>query len=65
MISQMQIISGLALFSGPFIGSAFYVVGEKTLFGGFSMPMYILSLVYLLTIPLLLKGLQDNVNHPR
>ena len=58
----MQIMSGIALFSGPFFGSAFYWVGSFTPIGGFSTPMYALSLIYLLTIPLLLKGLQYEVN---
>lgn len=55
-------MSGIALFSGPFFGSAFYYIGSFTPIGGFSTPMYALSLIYLLTIPLLVKGLKYEVS---
>lgn len=55
--SQLQVMSGIATFSGPMIGSAFYVVGDMTPIGGFSMPMYILAAIYFLTMPLLMLKL--------
>jgi hypothetical protein len=55
--SQLQIMSGVATFSGPLFGSVFYLVGEHTPIGGFSLPMYALSLIYLMTIPLLQRNL--------
>jgi hypothetical protein len=54
-------MSGIATFSGPFFGSLFYMIGELTPIGGFSLPMYALSLIYFLTIPLLMKNLRVNV----
>jgi hypothetical protein len=49
----MEICSGVALSAGPGIGSIFFVIGEKTSFGGYSTPFYFMSLVYLSIIPIL------------
>lgn len=35
VLSQMEIVSGLALFSGPLVGGLFQVIGEKTPIGGY------------------------------
>lgn len=58
----MEIMSGIAMFSGPFVGSLFYTIGDKTIFGGYALPLYFLSLIYLSIIPFLMYGLNVEVH---
>ena len=57
----MEIVSGVAMFSGPLVGGIFYMIGENTPIGGYQLPYYVLCLSYILIIPLLIYELKVEV----
>lgn len=59
----MEIVSGIAMFSGPLVGGIFYILGEKTFIGGYAMPFYFIALTYILIIPLVIFVLKTDVKY--
>jgi hypothetical protein len=60
-MSLMEIISGVSIFCGPFIGSLFYIIGDHTPIGGYALPFYVMALLYTAIIPFLIFYLDISV----
>lgn len=53
----MEVLAGMGIFAGPMMGGVFDWIGEQTPLGGYKLPYYILSLIYLLVLLSTLKFL--------
>ena len=56
-MSQMEILAGMGIFTGPLIGGVFDWIGEQTPFGGYKLPYYILTFIYIIVLLTTLKFL--------
>jgi hypothetical protein len=62
VMARMELVSGVALFAGPLIGSCFYLIGVHTIFGGYQLPFYILCLIYIFVFFAVIKWLDVQVD---